>query len=89
MCEDLNGIVTIVHHGKILDYTCHVRARPNPEIIDSKQIAPKIESIKHSRKSFKPASNHPWRHFVINPAKAAMSTIKQPKNALKMDIVIK
>lgn len=78
VCEDLNGVVTIVHNGKLLDYTCHVRARPNPEIIDSKQLAPKMEYIKSSRKPFKPASNHPWRHFVINPVKAAMNAIKQP-----------
>jgi transposase len=78
VCEDLDGVVTIVHKGKILDYNCHFRARPNPEIIDSKQLAPKMESIKSSRKPFKPASNHPWRHFVINPVKAAMNAIKQP-----------
>lgn len=72
VCEDLNGVVTLVCHGKILDYTCHIRAKHNPDIVDAKQLALKVESIKPERKPFKPAPDHPWRHFVIDPAKAAM-----------------
>ena len=75
--EDLNGIITIIHQGKILEYTCHVRAQRNADIIDSKQLNPKLESIRTSRKPFKPAPNHPWRHFVLNPAKAEINTTKQ------------
>lgn len=71
VCEDLNGRITLIHQGKILDYTCHARAKRNPDIIDSKQLAPKMNTIKSERKPFKPAPNHPWRHFVINPDKTA------------------
>ena len=76
VCEDLKGIVTLICKGKILSYTCHTRARHNPEIIDSKQLSIKMESLKSERKPFKPAANHPWRHFVINPAKAALTALK-------------
>ena len=31
VCEDLNGNVTIIYKQKILDYSCHVRARHKPE----------------------------------------------------------
>lgn len=75
VCEDLNGVVTLIHRGKILDYSCHIRAKHNPEIVDSKQLALKIESIKPSRKPFKPPPEHPWRHFVLNPAKAAIRAL--------------
>lgn len=75
VCEDLNGVVTLVHHGKILDYNCHARAKHNPEIVDAKQLALKVESIKAERKPFKPAPNHPWRHFVLNPTKAAIRAL--------------
>ena len=75
VCEDLNGVVTLVHSGKVLDYHCHARAKHNPEIVDAKQLALKVESIKPERKPFKPAPNHPWRHFVLNPAKAAIRAL--------------
>lgn len=74
VCEDLNGIINIAHRGRILEYTRHVRAQHNPEIIDSKQLPLKMNAIKLAPKKFKPKANHPWRHFVINPAKAVMDT---------------
>lgn len=46
VCKDLNDVITIVRHGKILDYTRHDRAKRNPEIIDTKQLGSKIDAIK-------------------------------------------
>jgi len=76
ICEDLSGLITIVRHGKILDYTCHARAKHNPEIIDSKQLGHKLDLKRTPAKTFKPKADHPWRHFVINPAKAAIRALK-------------
>ena len=76
VCKDLNDVVTLVCKGKILDYTCHARAKRNAMIIDSKQLGSKLDSIKHKAKGHTPAANHPWRNFVINPAKAAINALK-------------
>jgi len=67
VCKDLNDIITLVCHGKILDYTCHNRAKRNAAIVDSKQIGAKIDSIRQNAKGHTPPANHPWRHFIINP----------------------
>ena len=58
ICEDLSGLVTIVSQGKILDYTCHARAKHNPEIIDSKQLGHKIQKALNSTLS--------WRMNCVN-----------------------
>jgi len=76
VCTDLSEVVTLVCRGKILDYVCHDRAKRNADIIDSKQLGAKVDSIKHHAKGHTPAANHPWRSFVINPAKAAVRAIK-------------
>lgn len=67
VCKDLHGVITLVCQGKILDYTCHERAKPNATIVDAKQLESKIDSIKDNTKKYTPPANHPWRHFIINP----------------------
>lgn len=67
VCKDLNDVITLVCHGKILDYTCHNRAKRNAAIIDSKQIGAKVDSIRNNVQGHIPPANHPWRHFIINP----------------------
>lgn len=79
VCEDLFGNITLTCHGKKLDYSCHERAKHNPDIIDSKQLTPKVDSIKPQHKRFKPKANHPWRHFVINPTKSISNDCKTPQ----------
>jgi len=76
VCTELSGKVTIVRQGKILNYTCHDRAKRNPDIIDSKQLGAKLDAIKHAAKKYKPKADHPWRHYIINPAKAAINALK-------------
>ena len=66
VCEDLGGQVSIVYQGKILDYSCHKRARPNPDIVNAKELNKKINKVR-KRTQYKPSANHPWRFFVINP----------------------
>jgi transposase len=79
VCEDLDGQVSIVHQGKILDYSCHKRARANPDIINAKELNKKINTVR-KQTQYKPKANHPWRFFVINPEKAEL---KAQKNACK------
>ncbi len=67
VCKDLNGVVTLVCRGKILDYTCHKRAKRNASIVDSKQLVSKVDTIKNKAKKYTPPVNHPWRHFIVNP----------------------
>jgi len=67
VCKDLNDVVTLVCQGKILDYTCHERAKRNATIVDAKQLGSKMDAIKNNAKKYTPPANHPWRHFIINP----------------------
>jgi len=73
--KDLNGVITIMRQGKVLDYIRHDKAKRNPVIIDSKELGPKLDSIKRYT-AHKPKADHPWRNYVINPAKAAMNALK-------------
>lgn len=67
VCKDLQGAITLVCQGKILEYTCHKRAKPNAAIVDAKQLESKVDSIRDNIKRHTPPANHPWRHFIINP----------------------
>jgi transposase len=76
--KDLSDVITLVCRGKILDYTCHDRAKPNAAIVDTKQIGSKVDSIRDNAKKYKPPANHPWRHFIINPIKTETYAQKEP-----------
>lgn len=76
VCRDLNDVITLVCRGKILEYTCHKRAKHNADIVDSKQLCAKVDSIAHKTKKYTPPANHPWRHFIINPIKTEIYTQK-------------
>ena len=69
VCEDLNGVITILREGKKLEFKRHDRAKHNAEIVDAKQLGAKVDSIKHKAKKYTPPANHPWRHYIINPIK--------------------
>ena len=70
VCKDLNDVITLVCQGKILDYTCHKRAKRNAAIVDAKQLGLKVDSIRNNAKGHTPPANHPWRRFIINPSKS-------------------
>jgi transposase len=78
VCKDLNDFITLVCQGKILDYTCHARAKPNAVIVDAKQLELKVDSIRNNAKKYTPPANHPWRHFIINPIKTEIYAQKAP-----------
>lgn len=78
VCKDLNDVITLVCQGKILDYTCHVRAKRNAAIVDAKQLGSKIDSIKNDAKRYRPPANHPWRHFIVNPIQTEIYAEKTP-----------
>ena len=50
VCKDLNNVITLVCKGKILDYTCHARAKRNADIVDAKQLGSKVDSIVNKAK---------------------------------------
>lgn len=77
VCKDMNDVITLVCQGKILEYSCHARAKRNADIVDAKQLGSKVDSIKNNAKKYTPPANHPWRKFIINPAKEAISIQKQ------------
>ena len=79
VCEALNGMITILHNGKKLDFTRHDRAKHNAEIVDAKQLGSKIDAIKHEAKKYIPPANHPWRHYIINPIKTEQYAQKIPR----------
>lgn len=74
VCKDLNGVITILHNGKKLDFTLHDRAKYNAEVIDAKQLGAKVDTIKQNKKKYTPPANHPWRHYIINPIKSEIYT---------------
>ena len=78
VCKDLNDVITLVCQGKILEYTCHARAKPNAVIVDAKQLELKVDSIRNNAKKYTPPANHPWRHFIINPIKTEIYAQKEP-----------
>ena len=76
VCEDLNGIVTILRQGKVLEHTRHDRAKKNADIVDAKELGVKLDSIKSPAKGYIPPANHPWRQYAISPEKAAIAALK-------------
>lgn len=80
VCKDLNDIITLICHGKILDYTCHNRAKRHAAIIDSKQIGATVDTIRNNLKGHVSPANHPWRHFMINPLATKIYAQKHTQN---------
>ena len=67
VCEDMNGGITILNHGKILDHVVYEKAeRRNPEIVDAKQLGIKLDEIKKNI----PKANHPWRQATLHSARS-------------------
>jgi hypothetical protein len=82
VCEDLNGIITILRQGKALEYRRHDRAKKNADIVDAKELDAKLDAIKHTAKKYIPPASHPWRHYIINPIN---TEIHAQKSNIKMD----
>ena len=73
VCENRLGELAIEYQGKPLTYTTYRAAPHQAEVVSSKQIAMKLDSLvapaksKKKSKLYVPPSTHPWRRFQINP----------------------
>jgi hypothetical protein len=61
VCESLEGKITLLYKGKSLNYRCYKKQKKTAEIVESKELNHKIDSIV---KRNKPSANHPWRQYV-------------------------
>jgi len=62
ICEDSNGKISILHAGKALNFVEHEKQKRAAEIIDSKGINKKVNTIVERVKHV-PSANHPWRQY--------------------------
>ncbi len=65
VCEDAQGTVTILYHGKELAYTIFHKQEHQSEIVETKDV--NLAFI-NQRKPHVPAPNHPWRQ-PLHPEK--------------------
>jgi hypothetical protein len=77
VCEDLDGVITILRQGKVLEHTRHDRAKKNADIVDAKTLVAKLDSIKPPAKKYIPPADHPWRHYIINPINTEIYAAKK------------
>jgi hypothetical protein len=88
VCEDLFSVVTLLHKGSELAYVRQEKQRRSPEIIAAKQLDKKLEQVKKQMKKYVPGKDHPWRYYVINPAKhngyknIKVTSVEQSYNAM-------
>ena len=68
LCEAFNGEITILQHGKVLDYRVLQEGEAPPPIVDEKGIHYAVDQAKKNqqlRKNTKPKVDHPWRNRII------------------------
>lgn len=81
VCEDLAGTVTLLYHGRLLNYICHEKQKHAAQIVSSKQLERKMNDLNRPVKKHIFGPNHPWRHYVINPfnvSEKLANSIKHP-----------
>lgn len=59
ICENASGYVRLLCMGKERVYKCHEKSKRPPEIVDTKFLNRKIDSLVKR----KPAADHPWRQY--------------------------
>lgn len=70
VCESLRGEVTLLYKGRRLAYERYKKEqRASTPIVSAKQLNHAMKQV--AGKASIPSKEHPWRHYVINPAKAA------------------
>lgn len=57
VCEDAQGTVVILYHGKELAYTIFHKQEHQSEIVETKNVN---LALQNQSKAHKPAPNHPW-----------------------------
>ncbi len=71
--ENAAGQVTIEYKGKPLTYTVHHEQVHQAEVVTSKQLPLKMDTVAATRAPRKPQvppADHPWRRFQIHPSRA-------------------
>jgi hypothetical protein len=58
VCEDSQGKVTILYHGKELTFTIFHKQEHQSEIVETKDVD---LALQNQRKAHIPAPDHPWR----------------------------
>jgi transposase len=66
VCQDPHGLVTILYHGKSLNYTIFHKQPKQAEVVLSKDID---LALQNKSKAHSPGANHPWRKQPLNPKK--------------------
>lgn len=61
ICEDLEGKVTVLYNGEILNYSCYKEQKKVAEIVEAKALNRKVDVIAKNRS--KPSMSHPWRRY--------------------------
>lgn len=79
LCESHDEQVTLLHKGKMLNYRILAQGEQPAPVVDEKSLSQAVaQAIKkqQSRPKHKPAPDHPWRRFVIQPS--TPQNINQP-----------
>ena len=60
VCENAQGEITILRHGRPLQYSVFHKQQRQAEVVMPKEIDGHLEKLKEPHK---PAANHPWRQY--------------------------
>ncbi len=60
--ENWDRNISVYYKGQRLNFEI-AQSLPNPKIVDAKELYQEVEKV--VRKPWKPAENHPWRHYSI------------------------
>lgn len=70
VCENAAGQVTIEYRGKPLAYTVHHEQARQADVVTSKQLPLKLDTLAtppRKRKAHIPPADHPWRRYRTRP----------------------
>ncbi len=71
-CTNRAGNVTLRHQGNMLQFERLPDIERNGQVADRKAVAAHLDAV--TRKSHKPAANHPWSHYQRQPGASATET---------------
>ena len=66
VCENQQGNVTLLYHGKALPYSRFQKAKPNADIVTDKELNERVDDlikIDGRNQGHKPAKDHPWKRY--------------------------
>jgi transposase len=74
VCENSQGTVTILYHGKELTYTIFHKQEHQSEIVETKNVDLALQNL---RKAHKPAPDHPWRQPFLPEKRTSLLCQKE------------